>query len=86
MKYLFSFGGGVNSTALLVWMWKNQPDIFYAMSILFADTGGELPETYTHLKAFEPWLEARNQKTIHVGRPDSLESYCLESKSSPMMK
>lgn len=86
MKYLLSFGGGVNSTALIVWLWKNLPDVFYAMYILFADTGGELPETYAHLKEFEKWLEARNQKIIRVGRPDSLESYCLESKSTPMRR
>lgn len=38
-----AFGGGVNSTAMLVEMHKRgiRPDL-----ILFADTGGERPETY----------------------------------------
>lgn len=42
-KIVVSYGGGTNSTALLVGMVNNKiiPD-----AIIFADTGGEKPETY----------------------------------------
>ena len=86
MKTLLSFGGGVNSTALIVWLRKTEPETFRDMHIVFSDTGGELPETYTHLAAFEGWLKDNGQKMIRVGRPDTLEEYCLETKSTPMSK
>jgi 3'-phosphoadenosine 5'-phosphosulfate sulfotransferase (PAPS reductase)/FAD synthetase len=41
-----AFGGGTNSTAMLCGFRERgiKPDL-----ILFADTGGELPETYEHV-------------------------------------
>jgi 3'-phosphoadenosine 5'-phosphosulfate sulfotransferase (PAPS reductase)/FAD synthetase len=41
-----AFGGGINSTAMLCGFRERgiKPDL-----ILFADTGGELPETYEHV-------------------------------------
>ena len=40
---LLSFGGGINSTALLLeWVEQGKPlDL-----VIFADTGSEMPETY----------------------------------------
>ena len=51
---VIAYGDGVDSTAMLVEM-KNKgirPDL-----ILFADTGGEKPETYAYLYTFQRWLE-----------------------------
>jgi len=47
MSFVVSFGGGTNSTAMLVGMWERgeRPD-----AILFADTGGEKPHTYQHAR------------------------------------
>lgn len=42
-----SFGGGVNSTALLVGLEEREERPNY---IVFADTGGERPGTYAHIK------------------------------------
>lgn len=84
MKNLLSLGGGVNSTALIVWLWKTEPEVFRSMSIVFADTGGELPETYTHLAAFEGWLQARDQTIIRVAKEESLEAHCIKEKVNPM--
>jgi hypothetical protein len=49
-----SYGGGTNSTAMLIAMVLKgiKPDL-----ILFADTGGELPETYEWVNTFSDWLE-----------------------------
>lgn len=49
-----SFGGGVNSAAMLVGMKQRnmRPD-----AILFADTGGEKPHTYDFIASLQPVLE-----------------------------
>jgi len=55
MKKVVSFGGGVNGVAMLIAMVKAQdkPD-----AILFADTGGEVQETYDYIEYFSHWLES----------------------------
>lgn len=60
MPVVVAYGGGKNSTAMLVLMWRLgiKPDL-----ILFADTGGELPETYEYMRRFNRWLAS-------VGMPE----------------
>lgn len=55
------FGGGVDSTAMLVLMrrWNVVPDL-----ITFADTGGEKPETYEHVRAMDPILRSWGFPTV----------------------
>lgn len=50
LPLVVSWGGGVNSTAMLIGMRERsiKPDL-----ILFADTGGEKPETYNYLERFK---------------------------------
>lgn len=83
---IVSFGGGNNSRALLIGMVQRQtrPDL-----ILFADTGGELPETYENVRVFSDWLVSQNfppiiwvQKT-YQGQPTTLESDCLRKNTLP---
>lgn len=52
-KNIVSFGGGTNSTAMLILMAKAgfKPD-----HILFADTGGEKEGTYHYINYFNNWL------------------------------
>jgi len=74
-----SFGGGLNSTALLVrWAMGGFPP---PHKIIFADTGGERPETYTHVRRFDLWLRVFGFPPIEVtrkgGRPETLEDYCI---------
>jgi 3'-phosphoadenosine 5'-phosphosulfate sulfotransferase (PAPS reductase)/FAD synthetase len=52
-KYVLSFGAGLNSTALLIYLVDNG---FPLDEVVFADTGGEIPETYTHLKNVDTYL------------------------------
>ena len=47
-----SFGGGVNSTAMLVGLWERGEKVDL---ILFADTGGEKPHTYAHVMEMSEW-------------------------------
>ncbi len=51
--YVLSFGGGVNTTALMIHLIKNNLAIDEAV---FADVGGELPETYSYLKIAKKYL------------------------------
>ena len=76
-----SYGGGTNSTAMLVGMHERgeMPDI-----ILFADTGGERPETYRHIGAVDGWCESVGFPTITVVRETkTLEQDCLDRNALP---
>jgi hypothetical protein len=86
---LASYGGGTNSTALLVELANRgeRPDL-----ILFADTGGERPETYRYLELFSAWLKQRGFPEITVVRKvrrdqtvQTLEENCLEKKMLPSL-
>ena len=60
MTTVVSYGGGTNSTAVLIGMLERRlhPDM-----IMFADTGSEKPETYDHLEVMRKWCRS-------VGFPD----------------
>lgn len=62
-----SYGGGVNSTALLVGLWEKQQRPDY---ILFADTGDEKPHTYNFLWQMTKWLLEHNFPPIIIVRGD----------------
>lgn len=81
------FGGGLNSTALLVIL--HEMHVKPAL-ILFADTGGELPVTYAHLQRMQAWCRGRWGMSIDVVKNDSpragyqsLEDECLRKKMLP---
>lgn len=87
-----SYGIGVDSTALLVAMWRRgiRPDL-----ILFADTGdgdGEKPETYAYLPIINAWLEKVGFPLVTVVRYvptrapyHTLEGKCLANETLPSL-
>lgn len=85
---IVSYGGGVNSAAMLVGMYERAilPDI-----ILFADTGGEKPETYEYIRIMQQWLHVIGWPEIKIvsvaDNPEavskSLEENCLKMGSLP---
>lgn len=85
---IVSFGGGVNSTAMLVGMVERNQKCDL---ILFADTGGEKPHTYEHIQEMNEWLSFNDMPTITVIKGDaplmtldgSLENECLRIKALP---
>ena len=85
-RLVVAFGGGVNSTAMLVEMHKRgiKPDL-----ILFADTGGERPETYAAVEAVSAWCAAHGMPAIgtvkktYQGEPETLEANCLRMNMLP---
>jgi 3'-phosphoadenosine 5'-phosphosulfate sulfotransferase (PAPS reductase)/FAD synthetase len=61
-----AYGLGVNSTAMLVEFAarKIRPDL-----ILFADTGGEKPETYAYLRVIRPFLKGDDMPLFQIAPP-----------------
>lgn len=88
MINILSYGAGTNSTAILVGLRERGESIDY---ITFADTGGEKPETYDHLRVVQDWLESNGMPPITVVRGSqpaqirrgSLEAECLELGTMP---
>lgn len=82
-----SFGGGTNSTAMIIEMYKRNIPIDL---ILFADTGAEMPNTYEYINVFNKWLTERNLPQITTvenvdkdGNRLSLEEHCLKYNALP---
>lgn len=86
-----AYGLGVDSTAMLVGMHQRgiRPDL-----ILFADTGGEKPETYAYLSVMQAWLKKVGFPQVQVvkyvlqgagkyGHYSTLEEQCLTQGDLP---
>jgi len=86
--HVLCFGGGTDSTAILGgWKERGLPPFD---AILFADTGGERPHTYEHVKRTNEWLRANGQPQITMVRKAArtvddatLEGNCLRRGSLP---
>ena len=84
---IVSYGGGTNSTALLIECAKRGIKIDL---ILFADTGGERPHTYNYVKILSDWLVNHGMpEIITVKKVDkngdvlTLEDNCLAKNMLP---
>ena len=84
---MVSYGGGANSTALLIGLHQHRIPVDL---ILFADTGAEHPHTYAYLEVMDRWLKdhgmppiTRVYKTTRDGKRLTLEDECLQSCSLP---
>lgn len=82
-----SFGGGTNSTAMIIGMYLHKIPIDL---ILFADPGAEQPHTYEYIGVFNEWLEKHGLpkiKLVHYadknGDRQTLEKECLRDKKLP---
>lgn len=93
---IVNFGGGVDSTAILVGLVRRfragdataRPDL-----VLFADTGSEIPGTYQNVARVSAWLEANGFPGVTtVSRPQNirgrvgyrtLEENCIENETLP---
>lgn len=87
MVLIASYGGGTNSTAMLIECVKRGIKVDL---ILFADTGGERPHTYTYVKQFSKWLVDNGMPEIRIvkkvrrnGEILTLEQNCLEQNMLP---
>lgn len=88
-KIVVSYGAGTNSTAMLVLMVKENilPDL-----ILFADTGGEKPHTYSYITTLNNWLMSHGfpqitvvKKTYRDGTVANLYDHSYERNMLPSL-
>lgn len=84
---IVSFGGGTNSTAMIIGMYQKGIPIDL---ILFADTGAERPETYKYIDIFNNWLKEHGLIEITVvkytdknGNILTLEQDCMKVCNLP---
>jgi 3'-phosphoadenosine 5'-phosphosulfate sulfotransferase (PAPS reductase)/FAD synthetase len=84
-----AYGLGVDSTAMLVELVSRdiRPDL-----ILFADTGGEKPETYAYLNVIQPYLAKVGFPPVTTVRYQpkrasysTLEDQCLHTGTLPSL-
>lgn len=84
--HVVAFGGGVDSTGMVCGLVERGDPIDL---ILFADTGGERPETYEHIERFSKWLVGNGYPAIQIVRKEkdgevvTLEAECERLKSLP---
>ena len=81
---IVAYGGGTNSTAMLIGLRdRNQ----VPSAIVFADTGGEKPETYDYLQAINSWCRQQGFPEGTVvrkgGNGETLEEELLRKKTLP---
>ena len=80
-RHILSFGGGLNSTALLVFLIDNK---YPLDEVIFADTGGEVPETYNYLKIIDSYLcKHRIPFKIVRSKNGALYDCCIRRKVTP---
>jgi hypothetical protein len=83
IRHILSFGGGVNSVALMILLLREGDPLD---EVVFADTGAELPETYAYLPLVRDYLAWHQVpfRTI-VPRKDgrSLYDVCWDRKVFP---
>ena len=69
-KYIVSYGGGVNSTAMIIFLVKNKFPLDY---VVFSDTGDEMPETYEYLDVIRKYLD-KHKIPFEIVRPRNGDS------------
>ena len=81
---IVTYGGGTNSTALLIGLRNNEqtPD-----AIVFSDTGGEKPHTYEYIERMQLWCKRNGFPEITIvqkgGKKETLEEELLRRNSLP---
>lgn len=83
-RMMVAYGGGVNSTAMLIEMYRRGviPDV-----TLFSDTGGERPETMLAVQRMSEWCVQRGMPEIITLRSPNTTLYddCVARKSLPSL-
>ena len=80
-RHILSFGAGLNSTALLVMLVEQN---YPLDEVVFADTGGETPETYKHLKTVDTYLSQHSiPLRIVRSKNGTLYDKCMNRKVIP---
>lgn len=89
MKHFLSFGGGVNSVALYLYMIEKEIDF----EAVFSNHGADHPDTYRYMEYFNNEVVKRGWRPVTIiegkvkeksmDRPKDLFEYCLEKSVVP---
>jgi 3'-phosphoadenosine 5'-phosphosulfate sulfotransferase (PAPS reductase)/FAD synthetase len=84
MNTYLSFGGGVNSVAMYLYLADQGADF----EAVFVDHGCDWPETYQYFAGFQWWLKANGYRPITILRPSvqgssNLYDHCMKHKMVP---
>lgn len=86
---IVSCGMGVDSVAMIIRLRREGVPI---SAILFADTGGEKPETYAYIAVLNKWLRQNNLPQVERvsyrqshGRYDTLAGNCIANQMLPSL-
>lgn len=82
-KEIVTYGGGVNTIALIIEMIKRKMKIDY---ILFSDTGSEKPKTYDYISYFNEYLLEKNYPLVTQlpkYKEEGLYGECIRQKRLP---
>ncbi len=72
IKYVVSYGGGVNSTAMIIFLVDNG---FPVDHVVFSDTGSEMPDTYAFLPVMAKYLKERDIPFVIVSTRSGVSLY-----------
>lgn len=83
-RFILSYGGGINTVALMILLVENSEPLD---EVVFADTGGEVPETYEYIEITREYLERhdipfRTVQTRKHGK-DDLYANCWNRQVIP---
>lgn len=81
-KHILSFGGGVNSVALMILLIQDKLPLD---EVVFADTGSEVPETYEYLPIAKEYLDRAGVPLVTLRKRSGLSLYdtCWNRKVIP---
>ena len=81
-KYVVSYGGGVNSTAMIILLIKRKMPLDH---VVFSNTGDEVPETYEYLGIMKRYLDRSGipLTIVSVQNGESLSDRCIRRKVIP---
>jgi len=86
MRSYLSFGGGVNSVAMLLMLHEQKAEF----EAVFVNHGTDWPETYEYLEMLQGWLEKKGLPKITELKPnvtgfDNLYDYCWKYQMVPQI-
>jgi hypothetical protein len=76
---IVSYGGGVNTAALLILNLTGRVENPARVAV-FADTGGESPQTYRHIELMSHWAQKHGGEIVVRRRPEPLYDFIVNNR------
>lgn len=84
MEKILAFGAGLQTTALAILISEKKVEVD---ALIFADTGGEKPETYFYIENYiKPLMASCSIEFLTVSHSEPLYDYCWRVQDIPSIK